>query len=115
MFKLSDTEIARLKACDHVVVKEPEFDQGAIRALLRDKHCPVEAIPMLLALVDKETGFEIPYTTATKRNPECSMRRRYAKPKDKQVRRLHTACSGSQLALTIFFCFRLASKLCQKL
>lgn len=83
---MSTEERKRLRAKDHSVIKEPELDQDAIRNLLRDPNCPIEAIPMLLELVNQPTAFEIKYTTATKRSPDCSMRRRYAKPAAGQVR-----------------------------
>ena len=86
MFNLTREELERLKSADHVVVKEPDLAQDRVRALLRDRNCPVDAIPMLLRLVDEKTRFEIQYTTATKRNPDCTLRRRYAKPNPKQVR-----------------------------
>lgn len=85
MFNLSRKEAARLKASDHPLVREPELDQTAIRRMLRDKNCPVRGVAVLLALLDKPTGFQIQYTTATKRAPDCSMRRRYAKPTRDQV------------------------------
>jgi hypothetical protein len=90
MFNLTQAELERLKSADHVVVKEPDLVQHAVRALLRDTNCPVDAIPTLLSLVDRPTGFDIEYTTATKRKPDYTLRRRYAKPNPKQVRLINT-------------------------
>lgn len=93
MLRLSSAETQRLRGRDHLAVQEPQFDNAMIRRLLRDPNCPNKAVPMLLALVDKPTGFQISYTSAIKRNPAASMRRRYAKPADGQVTSIPSACS----------------------
>lgn len=86
MFKLSAQERERLRTRDHPEVLEPVLDPRAAARLLRDVNCPVDSVPALLRLVrGRGEAFRVKYSTATKRNPDAELRRRYCKLEKNQV------------------------------
>lgn len=114
MLKLSVQEAQRLRDRDTLVVAEPPLDPRMAARLLRDPNCPVDSVPVLLRLARGSEGsqglrgFMIKYSTATKRNPNVEMRRRYTHPEKNQVRlfsrQLHTACSSKAAPSRIRVC-----------
>jgi len=98
MFKLSAQERDRMRARDHVELLEPPLDRAMAARLLRDVHCPIDSVPALLRLVrGRGEAFRVQYSTATKRNPDVELRRRYCKLEKNQVRQLHAHVSTRSL------------------